>query len=128
MSCIFDSVAERHLFWLGSALEDIRSFPVAARQRAGFELGELQQERLPSDWKPVTAVGSGVYEIRIHIGVEHRVLYVAKFAEGVYVLHVFQKKTQRMRKHNVDVATTRLSELIRERRQLQNGKPGSRSE
>ncbi|MEO7043271.1 MAG: type II toxin-antitoxin system RelE/ParE family toxin [Gemmatimonadaceae bacterium] len=121
-------MAERRRFWLGSSLKDIRSFPATARQRARFELGELQQERLPSDWKPVTTVGSGVYEIRIRTGVERRVLYVAKFAEGIYVLHVFEKKTQRMRKHDLDVATTRLSELIRERRQLQKGKPGRRPE
>jgi phage-related protein len=37
----------------------------------------------PGDWKPMPTVGSGVYEIRIHTAVEHRVFYVAKFAEGV---------------------------------------------
>jgi phage-related protein len=120
-------MAERPLFWLGSSLEDIRSFPLAARQRAGFELSELQQERLPSDWKPMTTVGSGVYEIRIHTEVEHRVLYIAKFSEGIYVLHAFEKKTQRTRQHDLDVAKKRLSDLLRERRQSQREKPGRKS-
>ncbi len=42
----------------------------------------------------MAGVGPGVYEVRIRTAVEHRVFYVAKFAEGVYVLHAFQKKTQ----------------------------------
>jgi phage-related protein len=36
---------------------------------------------MPSDWKPMTTVGPGVAEIRIHTQLEHRVLYVAKFEE-----------------------------------------------
>ena len=56
---------------------------------------EVQQGREPSDWKPMQAVGQGVNEVRVHVKGEYRVLYVAKFQETVYVLHVFQKKTQR---------------------------------
>jgi phage-related protein len=36
-------------------------------------------------------LGAGVCEIRIHGAVEHRVLYVARFPEAVYVLHAFEK-------------------------------------
>ena len=110
---------ERPLFWLGSSLGDLRAFPVEARQRAGFELSEVQHGRMPSDWKPMGTVGAGVYEIRIHTEVEHRVLYVAKFAEGVYVLHAFEKKTQRTRQHDLNLAKQRLNDLIRARRQHQ---------
>jgi len=113
-------MADRPLFWLGSSLDDVRQFPTVAKQRAGFELSEVQQGRMPSDWKPMATVGSGVYEIRIHTAVEHRILYVAKFSEGVYVLHAFEKKTQRTRQHDLDIATSRLSDLIRERRQLRD--------
>jgi predicted XRE-type DNA-binding protein len=41
------------------------------------------------------SVGPGVYEIRIHAHDAYRVFFVAKFEEAVYVLHAFQKKTQR---------------------------------
>ncbi len=60
-----------------------------------YEVYLVQQGQEPSDWKPMPAVGPGVREIRIHSEGEYRVFYVASFAEGVYVLHSFQKKTQR---------------------------------
>jgi phage-related protein len=42
---------------------------------------------------------------------EWRVLYVAKFAEAVYVLHAFQKKTQRTRKEHIELARTRYRQI-----------------
>ncbi len=50
------------------------------------------------------AVGPGVREIRIHTALEHRVLYVAKFAEAVYVLHVFEKRSRRTAQRDVEIA------------------------
>lgn len=117
-------MTERPLFWLGSSLDDVRRFPNIAKQRVGFELSEVQQGRMPSDWKSMTSVGTGVYEIRIHTDVEHRVLYVAKFTEGIYVLHAFEKKTQRTRQHDLDTAQKRLAELMQERRKAQKGNLG----
>jgi phage-related protein len=46
----------------------------------------------------------------------YRVIYVAKFGDAVYVLHCFQKKTQRTRHVDIELATTRYRELIRELR------------
>jgi len=71
---------------------------------------------MPTDWKPMRTIGSGVVEIRIHGRTEHRVIYVAKFFEAVYVLHAFQKKSQRTRKPDLDLAKTRLKELKAARR------------
>lgn len=62
-------------------------------------------------------VGAGVYEMRIHTELEHRVLYIAKFSEGVYVLHAFEKKTQHTRQRDIDVARVRFNDLIASRRQ-----------
>jgi phage-related protein len=62
------------------------------------------------------AVGPGVREIRIHTALEHRVLYVAKFLEAVYVLHAFQKRSRKTAKRDVDLAGQRYQELIRQRR------------
>jgi phage-related protein len=42
---------------------------------------------------------------------EWRVLYVAKFAEAVYVLHVFQKKTQKTRREDIELARTRYRQI-----------------
>jgi predicted XRE-type DNA-binding protein len=52
---------------------------------------------MPSDWKDLSSVGPGVCEIRVHTGIEHRIFYVAKFSQAIYVLHAFQKKTRRTR-------------------------------
>jgi phage-related protein len=88
----------------GSSLEDLRTFPLSARREAGHQLDQVQRGREPDDWKPMNRVGQGVQEIRIGdaTGV-YRVLYVAKFAEAVYVLHCFQKKTQKTRKADLDL-------------------------
>lgn len=56
-------------------------------------------------------VGAGVREIRIHVLGEWRVLYVAKFAEAVYVLHAFQKKTQKTRREDIELARTRYQQI-----------------
>lgn len=64
----------------------------------------------------MTAVGTGVREIRIHTGTEHRVFYVARFAEGVYVLHVFEKRTRKTSKRDVALARSRFRELLEMRR------------
>lgn len=100
------------LIWLGSSRDDIRRFPEEARQEAGFEAYQIQCGYEPSDWKPVLTIGTGVKEIRLHGRNEYRVMYVAKFAEAVYVLHAFVKKTQQTSKADVELARTRFKQLI----------------
>ncbi len=56
-------------------------------------------------------VGAAAYEIRVHVFGEWRVIYVAKFADAVYVLHAFQKKTQQTRKEDIELAATRYKQL-----------------
>jgi phage-related protein len=109
-------VSLKPLVWAGSALDDLKAFPDDARQRAGFELYRLQQGLEPTNWKPMPTVGAGVREIRIQTGRAFRVLYVAKFGEAVYVLHAFEKKSQRTAKRDLDVAHQRLAEILRQRR------------
>ena len=61
-------------------------------------------------------VGPGVREIRIHTELEHRVFYVAKFMEGVYVLHAFKKRTRKTQKRDLEVARDRFRALVMKRR------------
>lgn len=106
----------RPLFWAGSALEDLRAFPEDARRIAGHELHLVQQGLEADDWKAMASVGPGVYELRIRTTVQHRVFYVAKFAEGIYVLHAFQKKTQQTAHRDLELARERYREVLRQRR------------
>lgn len=71
----------------------------------------IQRGLEPSDWKPLNEVGTGVREIRIRVLGEWRVLYVAKLAKAVYVLHAFQKKTQKTRKEDIVLARQRYRQI-----------------
>ena len=95
----------------GSALDDLRAFPVAARRAAGHQIDRLQRGREPDDWKPMVAVGPGVQEIRVR---DSNGAFRVKFADAIYVLHCFQKKTQKTGKADIDLAARRYRELIRE--------------
>jgi len=103
------------VFWVGSSLEDIREFPKDARCDAGHQLHLAQMGLEPDDWKPMPSVGQGVSEIRVHDNGEYRVIYIAKFAEGIYVLHAFGKKTRKTSQSDIDLAKARLSEVKRQR-------------
>ncbi len=103
--------------WLGSSLEDLRGFPDNARRAAGYQLGRVQQGLMPSDWKPMTPIGPGVLEIRLHTGVEHRIFYVAKYEEAIYVLHAFEKRTRQTPHAEIELARRRLADLLRRRAQ-----------
>ena len=107
--------AAKVIKFCGGALDDLRAFPSSARRDAGYELDKVQNGRNPRDWKPMNTVGAGVKEIRIRdANSAFRVLYVAKFAETVYVLHCFQKKTQATSKTDLDLAASRYRDLVKE--------------
>jgi phage-related protein len=99
----------------GNSLADLRAFPKAARQQAGYQLDQVQRGREPDGWKPMNTVGRGVQEIRIRDAAgAFRVLYVAKFRDAVYVLHCFQKRTQKTSKTDVNLAAQRYRDLLKE--------------
>ena len=112
----------KSLLWLGSSRRDIRAFPPEARRVAGYQLLRVQQGMEPSDWKPMTTVGTGVRELRVHTEMEHRVCYVARFAEAIYVLHAFEKRTQKTPARDIALARARYRELLEWRREQGYGK------
>jgi len=107
---------DKPLVWLGSSRSDLKAFPQDARRIAGFQLRRVQQGLEPNDWKPMSTAGPGVQEIRIHTGLEHRIFYVAKFTEGVYVLHAFEKRTRKTPRREIDLARDRFRALVVGRR------------
>ena len=106
-------MADKPVVWLGSSLTDLRTFPTDVRQEAGFQLRRVQRGLMPTDSRPMSAIGPGVIEIRIHAKGEYRVLYVAKFAEAVYVLHAFQKKSHKTAQRDIVTARRQSAELKR---------------
>ena len=106
----------RPLLFLGSSLGDLRSFPPDARQDTGYALDRVQQGEWPPDTKPVRSVGGGVHEIRVSAdGQAFRTLFVAKLDAAVYVLHAFEKKTQKTAKRDLDLARRRYRDLVNRR-------------
>ncbi|BAN36181.1 hypothetical protein SCD_n02373 [Sulfuricella denitrificans skB26] len=99
----------------GSALDDLRAFPVSARREAGHQLDRVQHGLEADDWKPIPTIGQGVREIRIcDAAGAFRIVYVAKFTNAIYVIHCFQKKTQKTSKTDLDLAESRYRDLIKE--------------
>ena len=99
------------LKFVGSSLDDLRDFPDEACRTAGFELRTIQNGLEPRDWKPVASVGSGVREIRIHVLGEWRIIYVANIRDAIYVLHAFQKKTQKTSQRDIELARKRYKQI-----------------
>lgn len=108
-------MSQKPIVWLGSSRSDLQAFPQDARRLAGFQLRQVQQGLDPADFKSMPSIGSGVYEIRVHTAVEHRVCYVAKFAEAIYVLHAFPKRTRKTSQHDVNLARQRYQALLAQR-------------
>jgi phage-related protein len=100
-------------FW-GRSLDDLREFPSEARHAAGYQIDQVQRGLEPDDWKPMPTIGAGVNEIRISEGGAFRVIYVAKFADTVHVLHCFQKKTQETPLRDIKLAKDRYADLLKD--------------
>jgi len=102
------------LRFLGNSLECLRQFPEDVRHDVGYQLEQVQYGKQPTDFKPMPSVGKGVEELRVwdDSGI-YRMLYVARFAEAVYVLHAFQKKSRATSVRDLEQARTRYAELKR---------------
>ena len=91
------------------------SFPQQAKRRAGYELRKLQAGLAAQDTKQMSSIGPGVEELRIWVaGGTFRVIYVARFAAAVYVLHAFEKKTQTTAKSHLQLARERYKEVLQQ--------------
>jgi phage-related protein len=113
--CIIHSVKE--LYFRGSSLDDLRRFPPLVVREAGYQLDKVQHGEEPTDWKPMASIGAGVKEIRLRDEVgAFRVIYLAKLADAVHVLHCFQKKTQETSQTDIKLARKRFNDLMKEQR------------
>jgi len=96
--------------FLGDSLKSIRAFPADVRRDVGFQLEALQ----PADFKPMPSIGAGVEELRVRDKTgAYRVIFVARAAEAVCVLHAFQKKSRETPKHDIEIARDRYAQLKR---------------
>jgi phage-related protein len=96
------------LEFLGSSRDDLAAMPAGVRHDIGLELMRVQFGGQPTDFKPLSTVGAGAYEIRVRESSgAYRAIYVAKFESAVYVLHAFQKKAQQTARTDIELAKVR---------------------
>lgn len=101
---------------MGSSAKDLRDFPPAARQDCGYQIDKVQHGEQPDNFKPMPIIGKGVEEIIVSDEDGwFRVLYTARFEEAVYVLHAFQKKTNRTSPQDIELGQTRYKDMVAHR-------------
>jgi phage-related protein len=103
---------QKEAAWLGSSKKVLRTFPKPVRQKLGQAVWEAQLGRFPRGAKSLHGFGgASVVEILAdHDGSAYRAVYTVRFADIVYVLHVFQKKSKKGAKTPANIV-----ELIRKR-------------
>jgi phage-related protein len=115
------------VFWVGSALADLKEFPKQVRTDVGFALWVAQRGGRPAQAKPLKGIvsGSGILElVERHDGDAYRVVYTVRYKAAVYVLHAFQKKSKRgvrTPKHEIDVIRERLRAAEEHNRGIEHG-------
>ena len=115
----------RPVIWIGSSLRDLRGLPQEVRRDIGHALYTAQQGATDPAAKPLKGFGGArVMEIveRDRSG-SYRAVYTAQFADAIYVLHVFQKKSKRgiaTPKQDIDLIRRRLAEAERDFRERQS--------
>ena len=92
---------------MGNSQESLAEFPEQAKREMGFELWQVQLGLMPKDFKPMPTAGAGAYEIRVKVHGQWRVIYVAKHADAVYVLHCFLKTKPKTAQPDINLAAKR---------------------
>lgn len=88
---------DKPLLWVGSSLKDLRGFPEEVKDEIGFALYQAQRGLTPRSAKPLKGfTGASVLEIVNDFQTDtYRAVYTVQFADAVYVLHAFQKKSKK---------------------------------
>ncbi len=107
--------------WEGDSKEVISSFPDAAKSNLGFDLRLLQQGRQPTDYRPMSSVGPGVFELRDQDErAWYRVIYLSRVHDVIHVLHCFEKRSRETPTKEINTARKRLkaarARMIQEKR------------
>jgi phage-related protein len=94
--------------WEGDSREVLKGFPDGVRQNFGFELWQLQLGERPTDYRPLTSIGPGVFELRDQDErAWYRVVYLSRIEDVIYVLHCFEKKSREMPRKDFEKAKQR---------------------
>ena len=117
-----DTDEEKEVIWWPEKLkEEIKQdWSESARKDVGFELGRVQQGLDPDHYRPMPSIGTGVREIKVQDEdkSQYRLIYTAKFREGIYAFHIITKKTtEQTSPADIQIAKKRLREIINHRKE-----------
>jgi phage-related protein len=95
--------------WEGDSREVITSFPDEAKRNLGFDLRLLQQGQQPTDYRAMSSIGPGVFELRDQDErAWYRVIYLSRVRDVIHVLHCFEKRSRQTPLKEINVARQRL--------------------
>lgn len=115
---------EKEVVWYPEGLKEQikKAWPEQVRKDAGFELGRVQQGLDPNHFREMPSIGAGVREIKVQDEnkSQYRLIYVAKFEEAIYVIHVITKKTtEKTDKDDIEISKKRYKEIVESRKKRQ---------
>jgi phage-related protein len=111
----------------GDSREVIRSFPDEAKHNLGFELRLLQQGQQPTDYRAMSSIGPGVFELRDQDErAWYRVIYLSRVRDVIHVLHCFEKRSRQTPMKEINVARQRLKAV--RARMIEEKKHGGRTQ
>ena len=107
--------AARNISWIKAADKDFRAFPLGARQKAIRALTQIAEGDSPEMAKPLSGLGSGVWELAIRERSDaFRVVYALQLDDDIWVVHAFQKKSKSgiaTPKHEMELVRERIKRL-----------------
>src|ERR1700676_4421113 len=113
--------------WEGDSREVITSFPEEAKRNLGFDLRLLQQGQQPTDYRAMSSIGPGVFELRDQDErAWYRVIYLSRVRDVIHVLHCFEKRSRQTPLKEINTARQRLKAV--RARMLQEKKHGGQTE
>ena len=110
-------VTVRPVWWIGSTKKDLLALPEEVQHQVGFALFQVQCGKMPAEAKPLKGFGGvSVQEIVVDFNRDtYRAVYTIRYADRVYVLHVFKKKAKSgitTPKSDLDLIEKRLKQVV----------------
>lgn len=113
--------------WEGDSRDVISSFPDEAKHNLGFDLRLLQQGQQPTDYRAMSSIGPGVFELRDQDErAWYRVIYLSRIRDVIHVVHCFEKRSRQTPLKEINVARQRLKAV--RARIIQEKKHGGRTQ
>lgn len=106
------AIKEAEIRWWGNSKEVLSAFPAEVKQNLGFALRQLQEGQEPADFRPLSSVDRGVFELRDQDASGwYRVVYLSRTNDVIHVLHAFSKKSRPIPKNDVQTARQNLKQV-----------------